>query len=158
MHILSKEFDNLHLVLIGDGPDREHLQKLLHTYQISYTTTGYLSSAWKALPALDLFVLPSINEGMGLVLLEAAQAQVPIVASRTGGIPELFSDGSEVLLCQPADPMDLTISCSNILRNHKLSLELTEKARQRAKVFTVEKMASDTAAFYHEVLDALYQH
>jgi glycosyltransferase involved in cell wall biosynthesis len=110
--------------------------------------TGYLPAAWQALPAMDLFVLPSLSEGMGLVLLEAAQARIPIIASQVGGIPELFENNSEALLTNPADPLDLTLACSRILEDQNLAKNLVVNAHEKAIMYTVEKMTADTTEFY----------
>ncbi|NLI91059.1 MAG: glycosyltransferase [Peptococcaceae bacterium] len=152
MKLLMTDRSDLHLVIIGEGPSHEQLERLLISYQIPYTLAGYLPDAWKTLPAMDLFVLPSLSEGMGLVLLEAAQAEIPIVASRVGGIPELFQDNSEALLANPGDPADLAKSCSRMLNDPDLSRRFIINARQKALEFTIDKMAKDTTAFYHHIL------
>lgn len=152
LKLLSKEFSDLHLLIIGEGPLHAELEDLLTSYRLPHTMTGYLSSAWQALPAMDLFVLPSLSEGMGLVLLEAAQAQIPIVASRIGGIPEFLADNSDALLVSPADPLELTLACSRILKDSNLAKNLVENARKRAGMYTVEKMAAETTEFYEQVL------
>ena len=154
MELLIKEYPHLHLLIIGEGPIRPQLQDLLASNKLPYTMTGYLPSAWKALPAMDIFLLPSLSEGMGLVLLEAAQAKIPIIASSTGGIPELFAGEREILLCKPADPLDLTLACSRILENDDLAKTLVQNAYQRAMKFTVDKMVNDTTDFYLEITKA----
>ncbi|RNC28867.1 MAG: putative teichuronic acid biosynthesis glycosyltransferase TuaC [Candidatus Dichloromethanomonas elyunquensis] len=153
MKILMKDHPNLHVVIIGEGPSRQELEDLLRSAKIPHTLTGYLPDAWKTLPSMDLFVLPSLSEGMGLVLMEAAQAEVPIVASCVGGVPELFQDNSEALLACPGDPIDLARCCDRLLSDPDLVNRLTAKARERARGFTVEKMAKDTAAFYYSILN-----
>jgi len=152
--ILTRDYNaDVHFLIIGDGPLRSELQSYLTANRISHTITGYYPSAWKALPAMDIFVLPSISEGMGLVLLEAAQAKVPIVASDTGGIPELFSDRQEALLCRPADPEALAAACNEIISNPALAKMLIENAWQKAKLFTVERMVKATTDFYLEIIN-----
>lgn len=150
--LLSKQFSDLHLLIIGGGPLHTQLRDLLTASQLPHTITGYLPAAWQALPAMDLFVLPSLSEGMGLVLLEAAQARIPIVASKVGGIPELFADNSEALLTNPADPLDLTLACSKILEDKDLSKSLAENAFQKVLMYTVEKMSRDTIEFYNLII------
>ncbi|MDR1603258.1 MAG: glycosyltransferase [Gracilibacteraceae bacterium] len=141
----------IHLLIIGDGPLRQKLREELESSGLSYTLPGYLPDAWQTLPAMDLFGLPSHKEGMGLVLLEAAQARVPIVATRTGGIPELFPR-QEALLVPPGDGLSFAAACSALLDDPELSRRLTQKAAERAKNFTLEKMAESTARFYDRIL------
>ncbi|MGI6451505.1 MAG: glycosyltransferase [Desulfitobacteriia bacterium] len=152
MQMLFKEYPNLHLLLIGEGPYRAQLESLLNSSQLPHTLTGHLPQAWQALPAMDLFVLPSLSEGMGLVLLEAAQAEIPIVASRVGGIPELLTDRKEALLVNPGDPLALTLACSELLQDTGLAQNLAAKAKMKAGLYTVAQMVEATTAFYEKIL------
>ncbi|UWG97171.1 glycosyltransferase family 4 protein [Dehalobacter sp. DCM] len=149
--VLNKEYKDLHLVIIGEGPLYDSLQEQLDASGISYTLTGFLPNAWKALPAMNIFVLPSLNEGMGLVLLEAAQAGIPIIASDVGGIPELLSNYAEAILIKPGEHLDIALACSLLLKNNGLIRKLTDNARKRAMAFTVERMVESTTAFYVHV-------
>lgn len=153
MKNLSKEIPNLHLLLVGQGPLSAHLHTLLLSSGFSYTMTDYLPSAWQSLPAMDLFVLPSLSEGMGIVLLEAAQAEIPIVASQIGGIPELFTDGSEALLIRPSDPGALALACRRILHDPIFAEHLTENARQKASHYSVDMMVNETTTFYKAIFN-----
>lgn len=156
MKLLVKEFPNIHLLIIGEGSLHSHLLTLLSSSQLSYTLTGYLPSAWQALPAMDLFVLPSLNEGMGIVLLEAAQAEIPIVASEVGGIPELLTNGEDSLLVRPAQPIEITLSCSRILKDKNLAAHLVNNAYKKVKLFSLDKMAFNTTDFYVDVINKQY--
>jgi len=151
VNLLAKEYPGLHLLIIGEGPQHAELKELLEGNRLSYTLTGYLPSAWRALPAMDIFVLPSISEGMGLVLLEAAQAGVPIIASKVGGIPELFS-GKQAILVNPREPLEISIAISKLLSDQSLAQRLAESALERALSFTAEKMAQETTKFYFEII------
>jgi len=153
MNLLAKEFPDLHLLIIGEGPQHSELENFLNSSGLSFTLTGYLSSAWKALPAMDIFVLPSLNEGMGIVLLEAAQARIPVVASKVGGIPELFPDDNEALLIRPADTLDLTQAISKILKNEEYAKVLLENAAKRAGLFSVKQMVEETTDFYFGIIN-----
>ncbi len=141
-------------MLIGEGPLHCQLHDFLTANAIPHTITGYFPSAWKALPAMDVFALPSLSEGMGIVLLEAAQARIPIIASNTGGIPELLKDHAEALLLPPADPIALAEACRRILNDNKFAESLTENAWQKASLFTLEKMAKETVDFYAEIISS----
>lgn len=150
---LHHRFPNLHLLLIGDGPLRQNLSSELKKLNIPHTFTGFLPQAYRALRAIDLFVLPSISEGMGLVLLEAMQAEVPIVASSVGGVPEIVRDGIEGLLFSPADVTALTKACSSILENHTLAVSLIEAGRNRWPMFSIDSMVRETEQVYTHLLD-----
>ncbi len=148
IQLLAQEIPSLHLLLIGDGPMSNQLSSELQRVDLSYTMTGYVSSAWQCLPAIDIFVLPSLSEGMGLVLLEAAQAEVPIVASRVGGIPEVWENQTNALLVNPANPEEIARACKRIIRDAKLREYLVANALQRSRSLDTKTMAEETSSFY----------
>ena len=151
LQLLAQEIPGLHLLLVGDGPISNQLRSELDRADLSYTMTGYISSAWRCLPAMDIFVLPSLSEGMGLVLLEAAQAEVPMVASRVGGIPEVWENQTNALLINPADPEEIARACKRIIRDDKLREYLIANALQRARSLDTEIMAEETSYFYDQI-------
>lgn len=155
--VLIKEFPDLHLVIIGEGPLNDKLKEQLASSGVSHTMTGFIPDAWQALPAIDLFVLPSLNEGMGLVLLEAAQAGIPIVASRVGGVPELLTHNMEAVLVQPDDHLEIALACSLLLKNAELVKKLTDNAKKRAMAFTVDRMVESTTGFYEQIIATINQ-
>ncbi len=149
---LRSKFPKLHLLLIGDGPLRQELEFELKQSAVPYTFTGYLPQAYQALPAMDLFVLPSVSEGMGLVLLETMEAGVPIVASAVGGIPEVIRSGKDGLLVLPGDVTGLSDACAKIIGNPDLAKSLVESGRVRRSEFSLEKMISKTEQLYTRIL------
>ncbi len=150
---LRFKFPNLHLLLIGDGPLRQDLELELKQSTLPYTLTGYLPQAYEALPAMDLFVLPSVCEGMGLVLLEAMQAGVPIVASAVGGIPEVVRAGEDGLLVSPGDVAGFSNACSKIIENPDLAKSLVLSGLSRWPKFSVDSMIRETEQVYTRILD-----
>lgn len=150
--LLHKTLPKLHLLMIGDGPLKAELEKQLQEAKVPYTLPGYLPDAHKALPAANLFVLPSISEGMGLVLLEAMQARIPIVASAVGGIPEVARNNKEALLVPAADSLALAAACQRLLEDKALTRSLIDSASHRWPLFSVETMVSETEEFYLDIL------
>ncbi len=150
---LHLKFPNLHLLLIGDGPLRQDLESELKQSTIPHTLTGYLPQAYKALPAMDLFVLPSVSEGMGLVLLEAMQAGVPIVASAVGGIPEVVRAGKDGLLVPPGDVEGFSAACSKIIDNPDLAKSLVLSGLSRWPKFSIDSMVKETEQVYTRILE-----
>lgn len=149
--LLAQEIPDLHLLLIGDGPMSNQLRSELERSDLSYTMTGSILSAWQCLPAIDIFVLPSLSEGMGLVLLEAAQAGVPMVASRVGGIPEIWENQTSALLINPADPEEIARACNRILHDDKLRENLISNALQRVSSLEEKSMTEETSSFYEQI-------
>ncbi len=151
--LLRLQFPTLHLLLIGDGPLRSHLELELKQSAIPYTLTGFLPQAYEALPAMDLFVLPSVSEGMGLVLLEAMQAGVPIVASAVGGIPEVVRAGKDGLLVPPGDVVAFSAACSKLIDDPALAKSLVLSGLSRWPRFSIDSMVRETEQVYTRLLD-----
>ncbi|GAB6153318.1 glycosyltransferase [Desulfosporosinus burensis] len=150
---LRLKFPKLHLLFIGDGPLRANLESELNRNAIPYTMTGYLPLAHQALPAMDLFVLPSVSEGMGLVLLEAMQAGVPIVASTVGGIPEVIRAGQDGLLFPPGHVAEFTKACTSILDNPTLAKSLAHSGQKRWPIFSINSMVRETEQVYTRLIE-----
>ena len=150
--LLAQDISDLHFLLIGDGPSYEDLRNQLKKSGLAYTLTGYVPSAWRCLPAMDVFVLPSLSEGMGIALLEAAQAEIPIVASATGGIPDVWEDKTDALLVIPGQAEEITKACQQLLKDTTLRKYLTDNALRKSRLFTAEHMAEETLSFYRSIL------
>lgn len=150
-HLLP-QFPNLHLLLVGDGPLRSDLEESLKKSGIPYTLPGFIPKGYQALPAMDLFILPSLSEGMGLVLLEAMQAQLPIIATHVGGIPEVIREGQDGLLIPPANSHALAESCLTLLTQPLLAKQLVQSSLNRWQSFSIHSMVKKTENFYDEIL------
>ncbi len=138
------------LVFVGKGD----LEKELREEALRMEASGRVSFlGWRddipeIMQILDIFVLPSLNEGMGRVLVEAMAAGKPVVASRVGGIPDLVKHGQNGLLVEPGDITGLSVAIRKLLIDKKMQDEMGMKGRTMAQNFGVEKMI--------EKIDALY--
>ncbi|MGQ0810829.1 MAG: glycosyltransferase, partial [Nitrospiraceae bacterium] len=102
--------------------------------------------------AMDIFVLPSLNEGIPMALLEAMAAARPIVASRVGGIPEVVEHSISGLLVAPGMDQELAKGCQSMMENPELARCLGAAGRQRVeKEFASAMMADKVAKLYHEL-------
>jgi glycosyltransferase involved in cell wall biosynthesis len=114
---LLRQFPRLRLVLVGDG----ELQATLGAQAAALGVTaqvvfaGAQADVARLLPALDVFVLPSLTEGLSIALLEAAAAGLPIVATAVGGNPEIVRHGDTGLLVPPADGPALLAAVGRLL-------------------------------------------
>ncbi|MFQ5456615.1 MAG: glycosyltransferase [Nitrospirota bacterium] len=103
--------------------------------------------------SLDLFVLPSLWEGFGLVLLEAMATQKPIVASRVSTIPEIVSDGVTGLLIPPANVEELTGAILRLAENREMACRMGKAGRKRLEDhFGLKRMVKQTETIYEEEL------
>jgi glycosyltransferase involved in cell wall biosynthesis len=85
---------SLHLVLVGDGPEREALERQAERCGVAHLVTfpGFTKTVWNVYPAFDVFLLPSRVEALGVVALEAMACDCEVIGSNVGGIPEMISD------------------------------------------------------------------
>jgi glycogen(starch) synthase len=143
------------VLLVGDGPDRPALEREAERIGLDDRLHFLGFVAHDELPAVlahaDLLVLPSLYEELGTVLLEAMQAGVPIVASKTGGIPDVIEDGVNGLLVPPGEPKLLARAIDRLLADRGLAYRLSEGARQRGKDYDWEVLAERVLAVYRGV-------
>jgi glycosyltransferase involved in cell wall biosynthesis len=100
----------------------------------------------------DIFVLPSLNEGMGRVLVEAMSAGLPIVASRVGGIPDLVKHGENGLLVPPADAGALERAISDLLSDKARRKHMGETGKRMCRPYSVEAMVEKIDNLYSRLL------
>lgn len=114
---------------------------------------GYREDLPALLPGLDLLVHPAFAEGLGVSLLQASSAGVPIVASRAGGIPEAVHDGVSGLLVPPQDALALEAAIGELLRDPQRRRALGDAGRALiAREFSVDAMVDGNLAVYQELL------
>ncbi|MCE9536940.1 MAG: glycosyltransferase family 4 protein, partial [Nitrospirae bacterium] len=99
--LLKKDVPSLHLVIVGSGDRKEAL--LLLAESLGLHLLGHRDDVDLCLAGMDLFVLPSLNEGMGRALIEAMASGLPVIASRVGGIPAVIDHERTGLLVPPGD-------------------------------------------------------
>lgn len=153
MREVIKEFPSAKLVLIGDGPERRLYEKLGGALGDRIFMPGRRKEIARIMAASDIFVLPSRREAFGLVLLEAAATGLPIIASRTGGIPEIIENGKTGLLVEPENSKLLSKSICALLREPSTGSQMAENMMRRLREnFDAEKMADETARVYDKLL------
>jgi glycosyltransferase involved in cell wall biosynthesis len=143
------------LVLIGEGELESQYRMLVQQLDLECKVLfhGFVSDLGSVLPALDLFVFPSLHEGLGSSLLAAMACEVPICASRTGGIPEIIQDGVTGYLFNPGDVAATAQSVLEALKSPQRSCELTKAAAKTvAQRFSVAHMVEATREVYANVL------
>lgn len=120
------------LSFVGDGPDRSRLGERARRLGIGELVLfhGNVPRAGELLRAFDLLALSSRTEGTPMILLEAMAAEVPIVATRVGGVPDMLSP-AEALLADPEDPKALSLAIRAALLNPEASRERAVRAHSR---------------------------
>jgi glycosyltransferase involved in cell wall biosynthesis len=144
------------LVLVGDGPEREALQRLAAELGVAQrlTITGWTPNARGYLPAFDIFALPSSWEGMPLSILEAMHAGLPVVASDVGSVAEAVSDGETGYVIGAGDDTMLLDRLATLLSDPGLRARMGSRAQVIAQErFTDTAMASRYEAVYDGMLN-----
>jgi len=143
------------LVLVGDGEDRALLEAEAKRGGVADRVRfmGFRHDVANCLAAFDVFVLPSLMEGMGTSLLDALAAERPVVATRVGGIPEVITDGETGLLVEPGSEAPLAAAVVRLLSDRRLAEQLAERGRARVvDRFSDTAMVEGTLTVYERVL------
>lgn len=154
---LRDKHPQLHLICFGQGGELERLQQMARQLRLSQRIqfAGFRTDLPRWVGALDLIVHPALMEGLGIALLQASAAGVPIVACRAGGIPEAVRDGRNGLLVPPADATALAAAMDRILSAPALGRQMGTAGRQLiADEFSVDVMTEGNLAVYRELTDA----
>jgi glycosyltransferase involved in cell wall biosynthesis len=154
---IRDERNPMHAFIIGDGELRGELQQHISDESLErhVTLAGFLKDAWQYLPAFDAFVLPSRKEGVPYVLLEAGTARTPVIASHTGGIPEIIEDGESGFLFDAGDAEELSQYMRKLAREPG-TREMTGRSLHKrvTTTFTLNTMVQRTQQLYHNELHA----
>ena len=143
------------LVLIGDGPDRAGLEHRAaeEGFGDSVEFVGEQLDLVSWLSAADLFLLPSAQESFGMAALEAMACEVPVVAARVGGLPEIIDDGITGFLCPPGDIACMAERALRVLSDPALRTRIGQAACLRVrKDFCSGEVVPRYEAYYEEVL------
>jgi len=143
-------------VVAGDGPDREALERKAESCGVKERVLflGHRQDVPELLESCDLFVLPSLYEGLPVSVLEAMASGRPVIATRIGGTDEAVEDDVNGLLVPPADPIALASAIRRLLADRSLAQRLSARARDRVRrEFSSETVAAHTAAIYEELVE-----
>jgi glycosyltransferase involved in cell wall biosynthesis len=144
------------VLIVGDGPLRADLEAQAARLGVAHAVrfAGYQEDVVSAYAAMDVFVLPSRDEGFGLVFLEAMAMGVPVVGTRVIGSEDAVDDGVTGLLVPYANPAALAAAVRGILESPELARRLREAATDRVRrVYSREQCAAQVEALYRELLE-----
>ena len=140
-------------MVLGDGPDRAALRNLAGELGIAKRVTFTPQSVSGQLSQLDLLVEPSFQEGLGLSVMQAMAAGVPVVASGVGGLYSLIEDGKTGLMFQVGDHSGLAKAMRRLLDRRDERLDLARQAREMLEEkFNADLIASRLGDFYLKCL------
>jgi glycosyltransferase involved in cell wall biosynthesis len=151
MPSIVREIGACKLVIGGDGPLNNYLEELVKDLHLEdyVSMVGYVQNVGEFLSMIDVFILPSLSEGLPISLLEAMASGKPVVASSVGGITEVITTSEQGALVVPGDPVVIARAVTELLRDparmKKMGAEGRQVIRER---FSAEIMAKNYLNLY----------
>jgi len=148
------EHPETYLVFAGDGPLRKSLEKNAVDMDLAKNIifAGWRDDMARVLSIFDIFCLPSLNEGMGRVLVEAMALGKPVVASDVGGIPDLIIPGKNGFLVPPRNPGELARQILFLIKNREEAAKMGRTGKEMVSAFSDEIMVKKIAELYEKAL------
>jgi glycosyltransferase involved in cell wall biosynthesis len=147
-------------VAAGIGPFRDELEGQRTALRLGdhFRFLGERSDILRLLSAADLFVLPSRQEGLPVVLMEAAAMGVPIVMTSVGEIPNLWTDSIDALIVPPEEPLALADAIGAAAGDAELRRRLAAGSLQRSTLFEATRFVRQVEGIYDELVPAAPGH
>jgi glycosyltransferase involved in cell wall biosynthesis len=144
----------IRIVAAGTGPLSESLVQAHRDLGLGdhFQFLGQRSDAMRLLAGADAFVLPSRQEGLPVVLMEATSVGLPIVASDIGGVPQILTDGVDSLIVPPEDPVALAKAMSRLAVDPELRAELGRRAKERSVMFDITGASRAIGDLYETIV------
>ncbi len=155
MRIVAKEAPSAQLMLVGDGPERHRIERLIDSLDLKghVLLTGFRSDVPNLLRCSDVVVLCSETESAPLTLLEGMSSGLPVVATSVGGIPEIVEDGVNGFLIPPKHPEAIAERILQLNSDKKLRARLGKEARRTVlERYTADKVVGQYLEVYEKVV------
>ena len=143
--------NNLFYTVIGEGEERQNLEKTVEQEGLSKNVAlvGKCENAARLLPAFDIFLLPSLKEGLPYAILEAGCAGLPSIATNVGGIPEIVEDMKSGIIIKEKRPKEIEEVIKFLIDHPEKRKEFGEQLQKTvAENFTLERMVKETISVY----------
>ena len=153
---VAQNFPKTKFIIVGEGSLRRVLEKKIEEYGLRnrFTLLGWREDIGAVLSILDILVLPSLNEAVGMVLIEAQAQGIPIVATQVGGIPEIVRNNQTGILVPAGDSKELAKAISYLLADRQKRLQMSEAAKDWVKGrFEAKTMVDKISELYEELID-----
>jgi L-malate glycosyltransferase len=157
--LVVRQVPDARFVIAGEGELRPALERAIRDHRLEkhVLLAGFRPDVLSMHKAFDIFVMSSVTEGLGTSLLDAMAAGKPVVATSTGGIPEVVLDGVTGLLVAPRDHQAMAAAIVRLLKNPSLRQRMGEAGAARAREkFSADRMLEQTVRVYQRV--ALHPH
>ncbi|RXT14642.1 glycosyltransferase [Ammoniphilus sp. CFH 90114] len=145
-----------HLVIVGSGPEEAELKAAVEQHHVTGHVhfVGFRKDIANCLHSFDCFVSASLSEGLGLNILEAMAASLPVVVTGVGGVIDFTQDRKNGLLIEPQSSEDIAIKVIELMNNPGFAKSLAEEAfRQVEQSFSLHAMLTNTVRLYEQILE-----
>lgn len=143
------------LVLVGEGNKRQEIEKMIADLNIkkSVTLLGNLphGQVLKEIKKSEVFICPSLAEGLGIVFIEAQACGVPVIGTRVGGIPDVIQDNENGLLIEPKSSAQIAEAIIKLLKDKSLSERLSQKALETVQKYDWQSVIKTIDSTYREL-------
>lgn len=153
--LLVPEFPNLRFLLLGKGALENEIRRLVQAKGLNehFIFAGFRRELPRILPHLAVLVHPALMEGLGVSLLQAASCEVPIVACRAGGMPEVVRHEKTGLLVSPGNANELAQAMQTLLQQPEMRLKMGRAGRRLVcEEFSIERMVEGNLNVYEDIL------
>ncbi|MFQ5901527.1 MAG: glycosyltransferase family 4 protein [Thermodesulfobacteriota bacterium] len=152
--IVAEDFNGVGFLMVGDGDLMSKIKEKVNQlpFKDRFFLPGYRKDIQRIMSGVDIYVLTSLNEGLGLVLVEAMAAGKPVVATNVGGVSEVVLDGKTGILVPPEEPEVIAAAIERLLTNPDLMKSFGRTGRERARLFDVDEMVDKTLKLYREII------
>lgn len=155
---LIVQFPDAKLLIVGEGPEEENLLHMVDGLQLTKHVQFFkiVNRTADVLPLFDLFVMPSLQEGLGLSVLEAQAMALPVVASRVGGLPDIIEDRRTGILVEPQNPKALAEAMIGVLSSPAQAWDMGRSGRMFVeKNYSSGRMVRSTLEMYEALKQSL---
>jgi glycosyltransferase involved in cell wall biosynthesis len=151
---IHNELANARFLIVGEGELRPELERMIAEKGLEdvVTLTGFRKDVLEVLSRFDCFVLSSYLEGLCTSIMDAHALGIPVVATRTGGVPDLVIDGETGLLVPPREPTALADAIVRMIGDEDLKTRCSAQAKEKSRSYGYETMVDKTLAAYRSVL------
>ena len=154
---IIREYPECEFLISGGGPEEHNLRRLARSLGLSGAVT-FVSNLYDfttSIDAMDIFCLPSLQQGLGVTMLEAMARGKPVIATGVGGVHSIVKDGRTGLVVPPSDSERLAARILELLRDPPLARRIGAAGRAVVREqFRVDRMVRETADLYREIVPA----
>ena len=151
---IAEKFGNLHLIIVGTGEQESLIKEFAEKFNLENKIhlLGFRKDIPDVMRTFSIFLLPSLWEGFGIVLIEAMAAGKPIVATNTSSIPEIVEDGRNGILVQPENAEAISVALEKLISDPELRIKFGKEGEKVVREnFTTERMINDYEKIFYEL-------